>query len=68
MQHRTLFRFDLTGNELGLTARFVRDLCDPVSEALSVIHRQVMFGDIHSIHSRTWETPSLVMVKLVNSE
>lgn len=59
----------LTGNELGLTTRFVRNLCDPVSEALSVTHlRQVMFGDIHSIRTTTMEIPDLVMVKLVNPE
>jgi len=59
----------LTGNEPGLTTRFVRNLCDPVSEALSVTHlRQVMFGDVYSIRKTTMEIPDLVMVKLVNPE
>lgn len=59
----------LTANEPGLTARFVRNLCDPVSEALSVTHlRQVMFGDIHSVRKTTEEIPDLVMVKVVDPE
>lgn len=56
----------LTGNELGLTTRFARNLCDPVSEALSVTNmRDIMFGDIHSVRKTTMEIPDLVMVKLV---
>lgn len=59
----------LTGSEPGLTARFVRNLCDPVSEALSVTHlHDIMFGDIHSVRRTTTEIPDLVMVKLVNPE
>lgn len=59
----------LTGNEPGLTTRFVRNLCDPVSEALSVTHlRQIMFGDIHSVRKTTMEIPDLVMVEVVNPE
>ena len=59
----------LTGNELGLTTRFARNLCDPVSEALSVTNmRDIMFGDIHSVRKTTMEIPDLVMVKLVNPE
>ena len=61
--------YNLTGNELGLTARFVRNLCEPISEALSVTHfHQVMFGDINSICLITREAPTLVMVKLVDLE
>ena len=59
----------LTGNKLGLTARFVRNLCDPVSEALSVTHlHQFMFGDINSVRPATTDIPDLVILKVVDPE
>lgn len=46
----------LTGNEPGLTTRFVRNLCDPVSEALSVTHlRQVMLATFTPFVRQQWK-------------
>lgn len=57
----------LTGNELGRTTRSARNLCDPVSEALSVTNmRDIVFGDIHPVRKTTMEIPDPVIVKLVS--
>jgi hypothetical protein len=48
----------LVGNEIGLTARFVRHVCDPVAKALSVTSLQgLIFADIQSVrpaNERCW--------------
>jgi hypothetical protein len=48
----------LVGNEIGLTARFVRHVCDPVAKALSVTSLQgLIFADFQSVrpaNERCW--------------
>lgn len=51
------------GNETGLMARFIRNVCDPVVKALSVTTANgIMFGDIQSVKPLTGFLPDLAII------
>lgn len=55
----------LNGNKPGLTAQFIRNLCDLVTEVLVVTSfRGLMLGDIHAVGPSCWEVPDVMLVQL----
>lgn len=57
----------LVGCELGLTTRFVRNICDPVAETLSATRlSNVTFGDIHAVKPAPNCIPDVVLLEASN--
>lgn len=55
----------VVGNELGLTARFVANVCDPVAKALSVTSEgHVRFGDIQAVKLGPTSFPGVTLLGL----
>jgi hypothetical protein len=54
------------GNELGLTGRFNKHVCDPVAKVLSVTeHAHLTFGDFQAaIHAPCSDVPDVVMLSV----
>lgn len=53
--------------ELGLTTRFVRNVCDPVAEALSATKlSNATFGDIHAVKPAPNCIPDVVLLEVSN--
>ncbi|KAL4779635.1 hypothetical protein BJX76DRAFT_340249 [Aspergillus varians] len=57
----------IVANELGLTGRFVKNVCDPVTKALSVTELSNLgFGDVHSIEYVTAHIPDVIVLRRSN--
>jgi hypothetical protein len=58
----------VVGNELGLTARFIRNVCDPVTKAFSVSSlSNLRFGDIHSVKLQPASFPDVIVLGFTNA-
>jgi hypothetical protein len=59
----------VVGNELGLTSRFNRNVCDVVTKALSVSTlSHARFGDIQSVEPNTTLFPDVVALTFTNPQ
>lgn len=59
----------LVGCELGLTTRFVRNVCDPVAKALSVTSlSDTIFGDIYAVEASPTTIPDVVLLNVPNPD
>lgn len=57
----------MVGNELGLTGRFAKNVCDPVTKALSVTRlRNLFFGDIQCVRLNPTLIPDVVLLSTEN--
>lgn len=59
--------FYCVGSELGLTTRFVRYVCDPVTKALSVSDLSLQFGDMQSFRQHPLIIPDVTLAILGSS-
>jgi hypothetical protein len=49
------------GSELGLTTRFARHICDPVSKAMSVTNVPLRFGDLQALRPNPTSIPDVTL-------
>ncbi|CAG8906122.1 unnamed protein product [Penicillium egyptiacum] len=53
--------FYFVGSELGLTTRFARHVCEPVSKALSVTNVPLQFGDLQALRPNPTIVPDVTL-------
>lgn len=53
--------FYFVGSDLGLTTRFARHVCDPVSKALSVTNVPLQFGDLQALRPNPAIIPDVTL-------
>ena len=60
----------IVANELGVTSRFIKNICDSVSSALSVTRlRDVFFGDIQSVNvAAPLRIPDVTVSRVTNPQ